>query len=88
MVVGPNKIGDPSPMILNAASVHWVEKFKYLGITLLAGAKFTVDLSPVRRSFFIAANAILNKSKSTSDLVKFELIEKHCLPILLYTSKF
>ena len=55
-----------------------------MGITIQAGTKFSIDLSDTRRKFFISVNNILNKSKRASDMAKFQLIESHCLPILLY----
>ena len=43
-----------------------------------------MDLSVIRRNFLITANYILSNRSFASDLVKLELLEKHCLPILLY----
>ena len=35
----------------------------------------------------MSVNCIISKCKYTSDLVKLELIESHCLPILLYATE-
>src|SRR3989442_9820798 len=56
---------------------------KYLGVSVQSSAKFSIDLSDTRRKFFISVNNILNKSKRASGMTKLELIESHCLPILL-----
>ena len=84
LFVGPSRAINPASMFINGVEIEWVSKVKYLGITLLAGVKFSVDLSEVRRKFFAAANGVLSHCKFVSELVKMDLLEKHCLPILLY----
>lgn len=84
MMVGPIKLGNPSAMVLNDSCVSWCTKLKYLGVTFVAGTNLSVDLCDIKRKFYASANAILCKCKMASDLVKLELMEKQCLPILLY----
>jgi hypothetical protein len=84
MMVGPSKLINPTAMTLNDSRIEWCSKLKYLGVTFIAGSKLTVDLCDVRRKFYASVNSILSKCKFCSDLVKLELMEKHCLPILLY----
>ena len=50
----------------------------------MSGVKFTIDFSETRRKFFVSVNTILSKCKYSSDVVKLELMESYCLPILLY----
>jgi len=38
----------------------------------------------MRRKFYMSVNCIINKCKYSSELVKLELLESHCLPIILY----
>lgn len=84
LMVGPQKIQTPTEMEINGSKVKWVNQLKYLGIYLCAGKKFTVDLSCIRRNFFSAVNSVLSRCNYVSDLVKLELLEKHCLPLLMY----
>ena len=84
LVIGPNAGLKPEPMLLKNTAVEWVEKLNYLGITLKAGKSFEVDISDVRRKFFISVNTILSKTRFVQDLTRLKLIETHCLPILLY----
>ena len=84
MHIGPLKALHISPMSINGAPMQWVKNIKYLGLSLVSGKKFSVDFKDVRRKFFIAVNSILSKCKFTSDIVKLELMESQCLPILLY----
>ena len=72
------------PVYINGSEIQWVEKAKYLGLTLVAGKVFTIDLSETRRKFFVSVNVILSKCQHCSDIVKLSLIETHCLPVLLY----
>ena len=83
MSICPNQ-NTATPMSVSGLKIQWIEKIKYLGITLRKANKFTVDLSEARRKFFTSVNSILSKCKFTSDLVKLELLEVHCLPIILY----
>ena len=84
MVIGPIKMQTPLPMNINDNIIQWTDKLKYLGISIVSGVKFTIDFSETRRKFFVSVNTILSKCKYSSDLVKLELMECYCLPILLY----
>jgi hypothetical protein len=84
LMVGPQKLKRPSEMEINGAKVKWVNQIKYLGVNLCEGRKFVVDLSLVRRNFFASVNNVLSSCNYVSDMVKLELLEKHCLPLLMY----
>ena len=84
IMIGPWKCAPPEPMWIDDGCIQWVERVKYLGVTLLSGLKFSVDFAEIRRKYFTAVNSILNKCKYVSELVKLELLESHCLPIILY----
>lgn len=84
MFIGPSKVATPPPMVLDGAAIQWTDRIKYLGLTLVAGVKFKIDLADARRKFFVSTNTILNKCKYTCDVVKLELMESYCLPILMY----
>ena len=71
-------------MMLISGVIAWADEIKYLGIWICAGKKFTIDLSEYRRKFFTCVNSILNKAKLASDLLKLQLTESYCLPILTY----
>src|SRR5271166_3080118 len=82
--IGPVKCAAPEPMIICNDSIQWADKVKYLGITLTSGKSFNVDFADTRRKFFLSVNTILNKCSYTSDIVKLEMLESYCLPIILY----
>ena len=49
-----------------------------------SGVSFGIDFSEARRKYFSTFNSILCNAKHCSDLVKLELIERQCIPLLLY----
>jgi len=58
--------------------------FKYLGIHFIAGKDPSVDITPVRRKFFVASNSIIARSHGLAEPVRVQLIKSFCLPLLLY----
>jgi Reverse transcriptase (RNA-dependent DNA polymerase) len=84
MCIGRYKPSIIATMLINGSELQWVDQIKYLGITVVAGKAFMVDLKETRRKFFSSVNTIMSKCKYVSDIVKLELFEAHCLPILLY----
>ena len=57
-------------MLIKDSEIQWVNKIKYLGITIISGNKFVIDLAETRRKFFASVNTILSKCKYTSDITK------------------
>lgn len=82
--IGRTKFSMLASLTINETIIQWVDNIKYLGVTISSGNFFKTDLSTTRRRFFASVNSILSKSKFTSDLVVLQLMESHCLPILLY----
>jgi len=44
LVIGPNKINKLEPITLSNLALEWVNSIKYLGISLVSGKGFTVEL--------------------------------------------
>jgi hypothetical protein len=87
MFIGPNQNIRPSAITIGALCLPWVQRINYLGIQICCAKSFLVDFSDTRRKFFISVNSILSKCQFTSDMVKLQLLESHCLPILLYATE-
>ena len=51
----------------------------------MAGKKLSVDTNVIKRKFYAASNCILGNAKCVDDIVKLNLMETFCLPILLYS---
>jgi len=71
-------------MYINGSPMQWAVRMKYLGVTLLEGKRWQVGFTELRRKYFASVNSILSKCTYTSDVVKLELMESQCLPILMY----
>ena len=74
-------------MTLSGMSLQWADTVKYLDIVLHAGSSFKIDISEIRRKFFTSINVILSKCKYTNEMTNLQLVESHCLPILLYATE-
>jgi len=53
LVIGPNSTYKPEPMIINRAGIKWSDNVKYLGVVVKTGKIFSVDLTDVRRKFYV-----------------------------------
>jgi hypothetical protein len=84
IVIGPTAIGSPATMIINNLPLQWVDKVKYLGICICSGKSFCTDFAESRRKFFASVNTMFSNLKYASDIVKLQLIESYCLPLLTY----
>ena len=71
-------------LTLNSAPIEWVEKWKYLGVTLLHGRHFSCCADETVLKYYRAVNSVLRVDGRSDDIVMFRLIEAHCVPILSY----
>jgi len=83
-VIGPAAKYTITDMQLGKGSISWSPLVKYLGITFNTGKALTADLSIVLRKFYASCNCILGNTKCMNDIIKLNLMESYCLPILLY----
>ena len=75
---------NPSSLMLNAKSIDWVDTWRYLGIDLKTGSRFSCSANERIKKFYRCANAIFRIEGWSDDLTMLRLIESHCLPILTY----
>jgi len=87
MCIEPNKVENLGILTVNGNSLQWTDKLKYLGVWLCSEKYFCIVLIEIRRKIFLAVNTILSKWKYTNEIVKLQLLESHCLPILLYATE-
>ena len=78
------KLGQLPPLMLDGKSLDWVEKWTYLGVTILSHKEFNCCISEKVKSFYRSANAILRIEGRSNELVMLQLLETHCLSILAY----
>ena len=58
IIIGPHQHAFVANVVLCGTSLMWENSIKYLGIDLMAGSSFEVDLDQVRGKFFVSANSI------------------------------
>jgi len=70
---------------LNGNKLSWKNEIRYLGIFILSGRHFKINLQPSKQKFFRAVNAILGKIISTKNpSVSLSLLHSFCVPVLYY----
>jgi exonuclease III len=68
-------------------TLQFVALVKYLGVYIISGLHFMVDISKLKSKFYAALNGILSKCRGRdgmSDMVTMHLINTFCRPLLLY----
>ena len=69
---------------LDNDEIEWVDKWVYLGVTLLRGPVFGCCVAETIKKFYRAANAILRVDGRSDDLIMLRLLETHCVSLLSY----
>ena len=85
-VIGPSSKFCIANLNLGNDTISWSSSFKYLGVSFLTGKKLTVDINVIKRKFFASCNCILGNAKCLNDIIKLNLMESYCLPILLFAT--
>ena len=74
----------PYLTLLNGTLIPWFDSWKYLGMTLKSGDKFSCCIKEKLCSFYRALNSIIRIDGRPDEMVLLQLLEAHCLPILTY----
>ena len=69
---------------LDGTPIQWVPEWKYLGVTLRSGPRFSCSVTERVKSFYRSLNSILRIDGRSEDMVLLQMIETHCIPILTY----
>jgi hypothetical protein len=67
--------------------IDYVDKLKYLGVTICAAKKFNVSVHDARIKYFVALNSVLAKCGKLSELSLQHLAEAYCKPLLCYAAE-
>ena len=73
-----------APLTINGSPIQFVDEWKYLGTTLVAGKSFAFTARPDLSAFFRATNAVLNVLTGAHEHTLLSLLYTNCLPILTY----
>jgi len=70
---------------INKSRIVWGSEIRYLGVNILAGSRFNLNLQPSKQKFFGAVNNIFGKvGLRTSAELLVSLLSSFCVPIMLY----
>ena len=69
---------------LNGKSIDVVEKWKYLGVTVLSGDNFICSSDEDLKGFFRASNSVLNVNGKPNVDILMKILYSVCVPKLLY----
>ena len=86
VAIGPAARYTIAVMSLGDVLLKWVKNFKYLGIQFIADTGLKVDLKQTKISFYTSVNRILGSARTIDDIVKLQLMESYCLPVLSYAT--
>ena len=86
VAIGPSSKYNIANLTLGQHSINWSSEFKYLGVSFCTGTRLVVDINLIKRKFFASCNCILGTAKCLNDIITLNLMESHCLPILLYAT--
>ena len=69
---------------LNGRKIDWATEWSYLGVALKSGTSFNCSVTERVRKFYRSSNAIFRIEGRSNDTVMLQLVETHCVPILMY----
>ena len=73
-------------MQLGLDSISWTDTFKYLGVVFNVGRKLTVNTDAIKSKFYTACNCLLGNTDSLNEILRINLLDSYCLPILQYAT--
>ena len=56
----------------------------YLGVCVCSGPRFSCSITDKVKSFYKCANSIFRIEGFSDDMIKLNLVESHCVPLLTY----
>ena len=75
-----------SPLTVGGGNIDFVDSIKYLGTYIKSDPSLSFSHEEDLRSFYRAANSVLNKLHSPDESVLMHLFFVHCVPCFTYAS--
>ena len=72
---------------LNDEELDFVDSWKYLGCTIVSGAKFSFSTTSELAAFYASSNSILRSLRKPNELVLMNLLYSNCVPNLTYCAE-
>ena len=83
---GPKGQEGIKPLMLDGKCVEYVQQWKYLGVTVVAGRCIGFSSKPILASFYRSVNSILSAVRRPDELVLMNLLYFNCVPVLTYSA--
>ena len=74
------------PLTINGGVIDFVDHIKYLGAWIVSSPSLSFSHEEDLRSFYRAANSVLNQLHSPDELVSMHLLYTHCVPCFSYAA--
>ena len=87
MVFGRDFYDKLPQMVTGREDIKWADSCVYLGVELKAGRTFTTLAKRNRRKFCASVNDVISNSDFLSEECVLEIIQKQCLPILMFSAE-
>ena len=84
MIFGKSFKEPITPLTINGLEIQFVDEWKYLGTTLVAGKSFAFTARPDLSAFFRASNTVLNVLTGAHEHTLLSLLFTNCVPTLTY----
>ena len=69
---------------IDGSEIDWVHEWKYLGVMLKSGPRFSCSVTDRVKQFYRSLNSILRVEGRSENKILLRLIESHCMPVLTY----
>ena len=86
IAIGKRRNSQITPMSLCGNPVEWCETIEYLGVYLESGSSVRFNVSPAKRAFYTAWNAIFLCSSGVNEIALLHLQETYSLSVLMYAT--
>jgi len=73
-----------APLSVCNETLVFTECVKYLGIHILSGSHFVIDIDKLKAKFYVALNSLSKCGGFMNEMVTIHLINTFCRPLLLY----
>ena len=74
------------PLTIYGGMVEFVNQIKYLGTHIMANPSLSFSHEEDLRSFYRAANSVLNQLRTPDELISMRLLYTHCVPYFSYAA--
>ena len=86
LIFGKVKNCQIDQLTLDGRTIDYVNEWKYLGVTVVAGTHLSFSSKPALASFYRSINSILSVMRKPDKLILMNLLYSNCVPNLTYAA--